>query len=109
MSQQCTLTAQKANPQKRVLLYSALVKPNLEYYIQTSGPQHRKDVELLEWIQRGTTKMSRGLQNLSYEKRLRELGLFSLEKRLHETSLCGLPVLKCSLKAGGGQTFYIVR
>jgi len=81
MSQQCTLTAQKANPQKRVLLYSALVKPNLEYYIQTSGPQHRKDVELLDWVQRKLSKMLAGLEHLAYEERLREMDLFSLEKR----------------------------
>jgi len=92
MNRQCVLTAQKAN---RILdcikssvarrsrevilpLYSTLVRPHLESYAQLWRPQHRKDMELLEGIQRRDTKTIRGLEHFSYEDRLRELGLFSL-------------------------------
>ncbi len=54
-------------------LCSVLVRPHLEYC--------RRHMELLEHIQRRATKMIHGMEHPSYKDRLRELGLFCLEKR----------------------------
>ena len=45
------------------------------------GPQHKKGIELLEWVQKRATEIIRGLQHPLYEGGLRELGFFSLKRR----------------------------
>ena len=45
------------------------------------GPQHKKDMEQLEQVQRRFTKMTKGLEHLPAKEKLRGLELFSLVKR----------------------------
>ena len=55
----------------------------------------------MELIQRRATEMIQGMEHLSYENRLRELGLFSLEERRLQGDLS---VFKGGLQERRGQT-----
>ena len=53
----------------------------LEYCIQAWSPYLRKDIDMLEKIQRRATKLIPELRDLRYEERLKECGLTTLETR----------------------------
>ncbi|KFQ78995.1 hypothetical protein N335_03757, partial [Phaethon lepturus] len=120
MNWQWALTAQEANcilgcikrsmasRSREVILplYSAVVRPHLESCVQLWSPQHRKDMDLLEQVQRRAKEMIRGKGQLSSEDRLKELGLFSLERRrLQGDLIAAFQSLKGAYKKAGEGLF----
>ena len=95
VSEQCGIAARKGNQilglirrniayrDKRLIipLYMSLVRPHLEYCIQAWRPHMRKDIDKLERVQRRATRLISEISQLSYEERLQQCRLTTLETR----------------------------
>ena len=64
-----------------LIIYKGFIRPHLEYAIQTWSPYQKGDIEHLEKVQRRATRLVKGYRKLSYEERLRKLGLTTLQTR----------------------------
>ena len=95
VSEQCGIAAAKGNQilglirrniaykEKELIipLYKTIVRPLLEYCIQAWKPYRKKDIDMLERVQRRATKMIPKLRNIICEMDLKAYGLTTLETR----------------------------
>ena len=92
---QCAKAAAKANmvlgqltrgctwrdPENLTKLYKVYVRPHLEYAQASWAPWSQADIQTLEQVQQRFTRQVSGMGNLSYEERLKKLGLTTLLAR----------------------------
>lgn len=92
----------EASRMKEVILqlYSTLVRPRIWITVSSSRQ------ELLERLHRWATKIIMGLEHFSYEERLKDVGMFSLEKTVREGSYQCLYIYKEWESIGWGQAFF---
>ena len=69
------------SPKVLLRVYKAYVRPILEHAVVVWCPYFQKDIALLERVQRRATKIPSALKHLTYEERLKALGLTTLEER----------------------------
>ena len=64
-----------------IRIYKQYVRPHLEFSSSVWSPWFAADIKCIEEIQEKAVRMVSGLQSQDYDERLKELGLWRLEKR----------------------------
>ena len=64
------------------IIYPTFIRPHLEFASSVWNPNRKKDIDTLEKVQRRATKTLES-RHLSYENRIKKLGLTTLEQRRH--------------------------
>ena len=62
-------------------IYEQYVRPHLEFAVRAWSPWQKGDIDLIENVQKKMVRAVSGLQGRTYEERLEELGMETLEKR----------------------------
>ena len=86
-------------------LYKSLVRPRLEYCIQAWCHHSRKDIDLLEKVQRRATWLIYSLHDLLYYVRLKRLKLTTLETRINRGDLMEVFKIMKGLEEVDSSTF----
>jgi len=87
---------------------------NVAYYhkviccVQFWASPYRKDMEVLEQVQRRATRLVKGFNNMPYGEELKELGLFSLGERLKGHLIAFLKYLTGDFSGSGVGLFSLV-
>jgi hypothetical protein len=88
-------------------LYKSLVRPHLDSCVQAWRPHLRKDIEVLEKVQKRATKMVDGYGGLKYEERLRRIGLTELEVRRERADLLEVFKILKGMEGLDGEKFFM--
>ena len=120
VNKQCTKAANKGNQvlgmisrsfenkNKDIMLqlYKSLVRPHLDFCIQSWRPYLAKDIALLEKVQKRATRMIKECKNMRYNERLKTLKLTTLETRRMRADLIEVFKIIKGLEGLSEETFF---
>ena len=68
-------------PEPMTTMFNSYVRSRLEYCSLVWNPWRKEDIDKLERVQKNFTSKIVGLEKLNYHQRLKQLGMYSMERR----------------------------